>query len=78
MECLDKTSAVYDIEINAEKTKLMKNNTNGITTEIKVRGHRLETVSSTCIGSIVTDKGFKPEILLRIAQTTADLTRYMD
>ena len=32
------------MEINREETKLMTNNTNGITTEMKVRGHRLETV----------------------------------
>ena len=34
------------MEINAEKTKLMTNNTNGINTEIKVNEQRLETVTS--------------------------------
>ena len=34
------------MEISAEKTKLMTNNTNGINTEIKVSGQSLETVTS--------------------------------
>ena len=33
------------MEISAEKTKLMTNNTNGINTEIKVNGQKLETVT---------------------------------
>ena len=56
------------MEICAKKTKLMTNNTNGINTEIKVKGQKLETVTSfKCPGSIITDKGSKPEILSRIA-----------
>ena len=64
------------MEISAEKTKLMTNNTSGINTEIKENGQKLETV--TCckyLGSVITDEGSKPEILSRIAQTTAVLTR---
>ena len=34
---LDKASKAYDMEIRAEKTKLMTNNTSGINTEIKVK-----------------------------------------
>ena len=34
------------MEINAEKTKLMVNNTSGINTEIKLNGQKLETVTS--------------------------------
>ena len=64
------------MEINAEKTKLMTNNTSGINTEIKVNGQKLETVTSfKYLGSVKTDEGTKPEILSRIAQTTAALTR---
>ena len=64
------------MEISAEKTKLMTNNTSGINTEIKVNGQKLETVTSfTYLGSVTTDEGSKPEILSRIAQTTAALTR---
>ena len=40
VERLDKASTAYGMEINAEKTKLMTNNTNGINTEIKVKGQR--------------------------------------
>ena len=64
------------MEISAEKTKLMTNNTSGINTEIKVNGQKLGTVTSfKYLGSVITDEGSKPEILSRIAQTTAALTR---
>ena len=39
VECLDKASTAYGMEISAEETKLMTNNTSGINTEIKVNGH---------------------------------------
>ena len=45
-DCPDKASTAYGIDISAEKTKLMKNNTSGINTEIKVNGQKLETVTS--------------------------------
>ena len=64
------------MEISAEKTKLMTNNTSGINTEIEVNGLKLETVTSfKYVGSVMTDGGSRPEILSRIAQTTAALTR---
>ena len=76
VERLDKASTAYGMEISAEKTKLMTNNTSGINTEIKVNGQKLETVTSFKYpGSVITDESFKPEILYRIAQTTAALTR---
>ena len=76
VECLDKASTAYGMEVTAEKTKLVTNNTNGINTEIKVNGQNLETVTSfKFLGSVMTDEGSKPEILSRIAQTTAALTR---
>ena len=54
----------------------MTNNTSGVNTEIKVNGQKLETVTSfKYLGSVIADEGFKPEILSRIAQTTAALTR---
>ena len=46
VEHLDKASTAYGMEINAEKTQLMINNTSGINTEIKVNGQTLETVTS--------------------------------
>ena len=64
------------MEISAEKTKLMTDNTSGINTEIKVNGQKLETVTSfKYLGSVVSDEDSKLEILSRIAQTTAALTR---
>ena len=48
VECLNNASTAYSMEISAEKTKLMTNNTSGINTEIKVNGQKLESqVSST-------------------------------
>ena len=76
VERLDKVSTAYGMEISAEKAKLITNNTSGINTEIKVNGQKLETVTSfKYLGSVITDEGFRPEILPRIAQTTAALTR---
>ena len=64
------------MEISAEKTKLMTNNTSGINTEIKVNRQRLETVTGfKYLGSVITEEGSKPEILSRIARTTAALTK---
>ena len=64
------------MEISAEKTKMMTNNTSGIKTVIKVNGQMLETVTSfKYLGSVITDEGSKPEVLSRITQTTAALTR---
>ena len=76
VEHFDKASTAYGMEISAEKTKLMTNNTSGIITEIKVNGQKLETVTSfKYLGSVITDEGSKPDILSRIAQATAELTR---
>ena len=64
------------MEISAEKTKLMTNNTSGINKEIKVNGQKLETVNSfKYLSSVMTDEGSSPEILSGVAQTTAALTR---
>ena len=50
--------------------------TSGINIEIKTNGQKLETVTSfKYLGSVMTEEGSKPEILSRIAQTTAALTR---
>ena len=59
VECLDKASTAYGMEISAEKTKLMTNNTSGINTEIKVNGQKLETDTSfKYLGSVITDEVF--------------------
>ena len=75
-ERLDKASTAHGSEISAEKTKLITNNTSGINTEIKVNEQKLERVTSfRYLGSVITTKGSKPEVLSRIVQTTATLTR---
>ena len=53
---------------SAEKTKMMTNNTSGITKKTKVNGHRLETVTSfKYLGLNYNCEGSKLEILSRIA-----------
>ena len=64
------------MEISAEKTKLMTNNANGISIDIRINGEKLdEVVSFKYLGAVVTDQGSKPEVLSRIAQTAATLAR---
>ena len=46
-ECLDKASTTHGMEISAEKTKLITNNTSGINREIKVNGQKLETITAS-------------------------------
>ena len=45
VERLDKTSTAFGMQINAEKTKLMTNNTNGINKDIRVQGEKLDCVN---------------------------------
>ena len=60
VESLDKTCTRY----------------NGIQREIKVKGQKLVTVTSfKHLGAVVSDDGSKPEVLSRIAQATAALTK---
>ena len=76
VERLINASIVHGKEISTGKTTLMTKNTSGINTEIKVNGQKLRTVTSfKYLGSFITDEGSKSEILSRIAQTTAALTR---
>ena len=73
---LEKISSAYSMEISAEKTKVMTNNINDITAEIKVNNQKLESVRSfKYLGAIVSEAGSKPEVLSRIAQTTAAVTK---
>ena len=75
-ESLDKTCTRYKMEISAEKTKLMTNSANGIQREIMVKEQKLGTVTSfNYLGAVVSDDGSKPEVLSRIAQATAALTK---
>ena len=64
------------MEISAEKTKLMTNSATGIQRDSKVKGLKLEIVTSfKYLGAIVSDDGSKPEAVSRIAQATAALTK---
>ena len=45
VKCLAETSPKYDMEISAEKTKLMTNSTDPIQTKITVGGQQLEQVT---------------------------------
>ena len=54
VERLDKAFTAYAMEISAEKTKLMTNDTSGINREMKVNGQKLETLTSLqYLGSVV-------------------------
>ena len=64
------------MEISAEKTRLMTNSANDIQREVKVKGQKLGTVTSfKYLGAVVSDDGSKPEVLSRIAQATAVVTK---
>ena len=76
VESLNKIFTRYKLEINAEKTKLMTNSSNGIQREIKVKGQKLDTVTSfNYLRAVVSDDGSKSEILSRTVQATAALTK---
>ena len=74
---LEEASIAYGMQISAEKTQLMTNNTNGISTDITIDNKKLETVRSFkyYLRATVLDEGSKPEVLSRIAQTTAAVTK---
>ena len=76
VEHLGSTSTAYGMQISAEKTKLMTNNTNGNSTDIQISNVKLDSVDSfKYLGAIVADEGSKPEVLARSAQTTAALAK---
>ena len=76
VERLDKASKAYGMEISAEKTKLMTDNTSGINTEIKVNGQKLETVTSfKYLGSVITDAGSKPDIFSRYSTDNSSIDK---
>ena len=76
VERLDSTSTACGMQIIEEKTKLMTNNTNGISTDIWISDVKLDCVDSfKYLGAIVADEGSKPEVLARSAQTTAALAK---
>ena len=73
---LKEASTAYGMQISAEKTQLMTNNTNSISTDITIDNKKPETVRSfKYMGAVVSDKGSRLEVLSRIAQTTAAVTK---
>ena len=71
-ESLNKTCLRHKME----KTKSMTNSANGIQREIKVkRQNQGDVTSFKYHESVVSDNGSKPEILSRIVQATAVLTK---
>ena len=79
---VEEASMAHAMQISAEKIQLMTNNTNGISTDITIDTKKLETVRSfkylgaiVYLGAIESDEGSKPEVLSRIAQTTAAVTK---
>ena len=64
------------MKIRPDKTKVMTNNPNGFQRKIKIKGQRLEEVENfEYLGAIISNEGSRPEILSRIAQTTAAFSR---
>ena len=73
---LDRTTTRYKMEIDPDKKKVMTNYPNGFQREIKIKGQRLEEVENfKYLWAVISNEGSKPEILSRIAQTTAALSR---
>ena len=73
---LDTTTTKYKMEIGPDKTKVTTNNPNVFQRGIKLKCQRLEEVENfKYLGAIISNEGAKPEILSRIAQTTAALSR---
>ena len=76
MNCLDRTSSRFGMEISAEKTKLMTNSAAAIKRKITVSGQELETVTQfKYLGAILSEEGSKTEVLARAAQTAATLAK---
>ena len=84
--CTTENPFRFKMEIGRNKTKVMINNPNGFQREIKIKGQRLEAVKNfkyrleavknfKYLGSIICNESPKTEILSRIAQITAALSK---
>lgn len=73
---LDTTSSRFGMEISAEKTKLMTNTSQDLTSQINIGNQSVERVTQfKYLGAVISEEGSRPEIMARIAQTTAALAR---
>ena len=66
---LEEASTAYGMQISAEKTQLMTNKANGISTDITTDN------SFKYLVAVLSNERSKPEVLSRIAQTTAAVTK---
>ena len=74
---METASTRHNMKIGFDKIKIMLlNNPGDFKKEMQIRGHRLEEVKSfKYLGSVVCSDGPKPEILSRIAKSTAAFSR---
>ena len=64
------------MQISAEKTQLMTNSTNDMSTDIIIDNKKLETICRfKHLGAIVSDNGSTPEVLSGMAQTIDAVTK---
>ena len=76
MNEIDSTSITNGMEINTNKTQIMTNCEGHFNNSISLHGELIESVDTfKYLGSILDDNGSTKEILSRIAQTTASLTK---
>ena len=73
---LYRTPTRYKMEIGPDKTKMMTNNSNGFQRDKRSEARR-SGKNFKYLRAIISNEGLKPEILSRIAQTTAALSRLM-
>ena len=74
---IDSTSRTYGMEINKNKTKIMKNCEGYFNNSIYLHGELIETVDTfKYVGSILDDKGSTNVILSRNSKTTASFTKF--
>ena len=63
------------MEISEEKTTLMTNNDDGMTTDIQIAGNTLDEVKSfKYLDTIISEEDANPGVLARIAHNTATMS----
>ena len=76
MNKIDSTSRTYGMEINTNKTTIMTNCEGHFNNSNSLHGEIIESVDTfKYLGSIVDENGSTKEVLSRIAQMTASLTK---
>ena len=76
VKVIDKACRAAGLEISAEKTKVMCNRKGGFVEGVEVGGAKLEEVTAfKYLGATISEQGSKPEVVNRIAQATAALTK---